>query len=127
MHDNSLNGMCLADELRDVFSNQECSFVTRTLPRIRKRPSSILSVALAKMDQSTCMLDSTEHEIEPSKKTRLSIQSLPTEELDFKEVKEIREHLFELQVNINYYSSLKKVMFLINNCFFVCFCFSRLC
>ncbi len=99
-----MNGMCLADELRDVFSNQECSFVTRTLPRTRKRPSSILSVALAKMDQSTCMLDSTEHEIEPSKKTRLSIQSLHTEELDIKEVKVIREYLVELQVNFNYSS-----------------------
>lgn len=88
--DNSLNGMCLADELCDEFSNQECSFVSRTLPRIRKRPSSILSVALAKMDQSAC--------IEPSKKARLSIPSIQTEELDFKEVKEIREYLVELQV-----------------------------
>ena len=97
MLDNSLNGMCLADELRDVFSNQECSFVSRTRPR--KRPSSILSVALAKMDQSTCMLDATEQEIEPSKKTRLSIQSLQSEELDVVEIKEIREYLVELQVN----------------------------
>jgi hypothetical protein len=98
MLDNSLNGMCLADELRDVFMNQECSFVTRSVHRTRKRPSSILSVALAKMDQSACILDSTEQELEPSKKTRLSIQSDQSEELDVSEVKEIREYLVELQV-----------------------------
>ena len=88
----------MADELRDVFMNQECSFVSRSINRTRKRPSSILSVALAKMDQSACMLDSTEQEIEPSKKTRLSIQSDQSEELDILEVKEIREYLLELQV-----------------------------
>ena len=45
------------------------------------------------------MLDATEQEIEPSKKTRLSIQSLQSEELDVVEIKEIREYLVELQVN----------------------------
>jgi hypothetical protein len=98
MHDSSLNGMCLADELRDVFVNQECSFVSRSVHRTRKRPSSILSVALAKMDQSACILDSTEQENEPSKKSRFSIQSDVPEELDILEVKEIREYLVELQV-----------------------------
>ncbi len=97
-HNSSLTGMCMADELRDVFMNQECSFAPRSINRTRKRPSSILSVALAKMDQSACMLDSTEHEMEPSKKTRLSIQSDVSEELDISEVKEIREYLVELQV-----------------------------
>lgn len=97
-HNSSLTGMCMADELRDVFMNQECSFASRSINRTRKRPSSILSVALAKMDQSACMLDFTEHEIEPRKKTRLSIQSDVSEELDISEVKEIREYLVELQV-----------------------------
>lgn len=99
MHDNSLSGMCLADELRDVFTNQECSFALRSLPRTRKRPSSILSVALAKMDQSTSMPDSIEQEVEPSKRTRLSMQPVQPEEVDL-EVKEIREYLIELQVEV---------------------------
>lgn len=98
MLDDSLSGMCLADELRDVMSS-ECSFVSRTLPRTRKRPSSILSVALAKMDQSTSILDYIDQEVEPVKKTRLSIQSSPSGD-EVKELKEIREYLVQLQVII---------------------------
>lgn len=94
--DNSLSGMCLSDELRDVMGS-ECSMISRPTPRPRKRPSSILSVALAKMDQSACF-DSVDQDIEPSKKTRFSIQSIQPEDLDIKEVKVIREYLVELQV-----------------------------
>jgi len=97
--DNSLNGMCLADELRDAFGDQD-SFATipRSAVRPRKRPSSILSVALAKMDQSTTMLDTSELEIE-TKKTRLSVQ--PNTESEYiNEVVHIRQHLVELQVVI---------------------------
>lgn len=66
--------------------------------RPRKRPSSILSFALAKMEQSACILDG-EHDAEPSKKTRFSVMSVQTEDLDIKEeAKEIREYLLELQV-----------------------------
>ncbi|KAI9560764.1 hypothetical protein GHT06_011716 [Daphnia sinensis] len=96
MHNSSLSGMCLADELRDAFATEDCSFVSRAR-QTRKRPSSILSVALEKMDQSTCILDSTQLEIEPSKKTRLAATSDQTDELDVLEIKEIREYLIELQ------------------------------
>ncbi|XP_057372757.1 uncharacterized protein LOC130693602 [Daphnia carinata] len=96
MHDSSLSGMCLADELRDVFANDDCSFVSRAR-QTRKRPSSILSVALEKMDQSTCILESSQLEIEPSKKTRLAVTSDQSDELDVLEIKEIREYLIELQ------------------------------
>lgn len=89
--------MCLADELRDVFANDDCSFVSRAR-QTRKRPSSILSVALERMDQSTCILDSTQLEIEPSKKTRLTATSDQSDELDVLEIKQIREYLIELQV-----------------------------
>lgn len=100
--DNSLNGMCLADELRDAFGDQDTSaFFPRSTGRTRKRPSSILSVALAKMDQSTTMLDTSEVEIE-TKKTRLSVQN--TTESDYiNEIVRIREHLIELQVTIIVY------------------------
>ncbi|KAK4005430.1 hypothetical protein OUZ56_007143 [Daphnia magna] len=96
MHNSSLSGMCLADELRDVFANDDCSFVSRAR-QTRKRPSSILSVALERMDQSTCILDSTQLEIEPSKKTRLTATSDQSDELDVLEIKQIREYLIELQ------------------------------
>lgn len=99
MHDSSLSGMCLADELRDVLTHDDCSFVSRSVHQTRKRPSSILSVALEKMDQSTCMLDSSHLEVEPSKKTRLTITTDQSDDvLDVLEIKEIREYLVELQV-----------------------------
>lgn len=96
--DSSLGGVCLADELRDVFMEQDSSLM-RSSVRPRKRPSSILSVALAKMEQSACMLDG-EQDVHPVKKTRFSVASMQTEDLDIREVKEIREYLVELQVKL---------------------------
>ena len=97
MFDNSLSGMCLADELRDAFE-EDCSFVSRAVVS-RKRPSSILSVALAKMDQSTCA--DVQSEVIECKKTRLSAcQDDDEGALDIKEIDDIREHLLELQVRM---------------------------
>lgn len=100
MLDNSLSGMCLADELRDVLGEQSTPFVPRAASRPRKRPSSILSVALAKMEHSTCIPDGCEQEGEPSKRSRLSVQPHQSEDFELKEeeLKAIREHLVELQV-----------------------------
>jgi len=102
--DNSLGGMCLADELRDIVE-EDCSFVARQV-RPRKRPSSILSVALAKMEQSS--VDLSGCDVEP-KKTRLSMTQPPAEEavFDVKEIANIREHLLELQVC---YKQLEKIL-----------------
>ena len=100
--DNSLNGMCLADELRDVMDE---SFNPLPLPRLaqksRKRPSSILSVALAKMDQSSKNCDESSVS-EPVKKTRLSMQTSSDSTSSAScadEVLVIHEDLIRLQVS----------------------------
>ena len=101
--DNSLDGMTLADELRDVMGSASPFFPqSSSRARPRKRPSSILSVTLAKMDQSTTMLDTSDMLEVETKKTRLSIQSIyngsPCESNESKELGWIREQLIELQV-----------------------------
>lgn len=102
--DNSLTGSCLADELRDVMGAGWTP--SANVRSARKRPSSILSVALAKMDQSTTMLDCSEMEIE-AKKTRLSMTPNPAglDSVDGPEIAYIREHLVELQTVLVRYES----------------------
>lgn len=71
------SGASLADELRDMVDVSDCSTSTGgggggppSTSRGRKRPSSILSEVIAKMDQSTCYADATLDG--PTKRTRLS-------------------------------------------------------
>lgn len=92
--DNSLSGMCLADELRDVLADEELVPI-RDSKRPRKRPSSYLSVALAKMDQSSNAGDIPS---DGAKKTRLSLPASSGEAFCTDEIAVIRDHLVELQV-----------------------------
>ena len=89
--DDSLSGMCLADELRNAFEEDISLAPSSSCRRPRKRPSSILSVALAKMDPAA------NETLDGVKRTRLSD---PTSEGNCTdEIIVIRHHLMELQVH----------------------------
>jgi hypothetical protein len=85
----SLSRMCLADELRNTFKEDISFAPSSSFRQPRERPSSILLVALTKMNPSA-------NETLDVKRTRLSD---PTTEGNFTdEIIVIRNHMIELQV-----------------------------